>query len=197
MHHLTNTQPIRKNSPGLYFCFLFCQTKQSQYKLLILDYSTCGLQLHCCLYSYDNEWRAKEVRGGKLSDSTFTALPGHTAPSQGKHLIRLLTALASVRVCVYVRESIYTGKASPLTYLILVNSEGWWRECSCRRRYLLERGRGSAQCMCVSYGRCAICVPPGLIIYNMERASSSSSDDHSNIKDGLQYSEHTRPSCRW
>lgn len=58
----------------------------------------------------------------------------------GKHLIRLLTALASVRVCVYVREGVQTGEASPLTYLILVNSQGWWRVCSCRRRYLLGGG---------------------------------------------------------
>lgn len=111
----------------------------------------------------------------------------------GKHLIRLLTALASVCVCVYVREGVQTGEASPLTYLILVNSQGWWRVCSCRRRYLLG-GKEAGDCVCA---RGWVSAWPCLCAYVANLRYAISSDDHSNIKDDLQYSEHTRPSRCW
>lgn len=124
----------------------FCQTK--------LGRNACSW--HCAPLNVDHRYFAASAvmtmngvgAGGKRNRCVWQHLHS-TARTPcsfpGKHLIRLLTALASVRVCVYVREGVQTGEASPLTYLILVNSQGWWRVCSCRRRYLLGVvGEGAA-----------------------------------------------------
>ena len=105
-------------------------------------------------------WQWVEGKGGGGRSAIWQHLDS-TARTHclfpGKHLIRLLTALASVRVCVYVRESVQTGGAAALTYLILVNSQGWWRVCSCRPRYLLQRETTvrSHLCVCVCVCVCA------------------------------------------
>lgn len=60
--------------------FLLSNNVQPQFVLLILDYSQCGSAVGVVMTINEGQ---EEVQEEELSDSTFTAPPGHTAPSQG------------------------------------------------------------------------------------------------------------------